>query len=156
MTSNNDECLSGQTIVVSVPYDQILFYLPFIQAAHGQKPCLNTFLLSAGLQPVEVERVDECALVVRVPGGMLKGAWEQSFRDSAAPLEQGYTLQLPGFSVTVTALTDDGLPAEMRYVFNKPLEDRSLKWVTWSDEGFIPFVLPAADETIKVKPGPVF
>ena len=147
---HNDECHSGQTIVVSVPYDQILFYLPFIRAADGEKPCLNTFLLSAGLQPVGVERVDERTLVVRVPSGMLKGAWEQSFRDSAAPLEKGYTLQLPGFSVTVTALTNDGLPAEMRYVFNKPLKDRSLKWLTWSDDGFIPFVLPAVGETVRL------
>ena len=151
-----DECLSGQTIVVSIPYEQILFYLPFIRAADGEKPCLNTFLLSAGLQPVEVQRVNERTLVVRVRSGMLKRAWEQFFRDSTAPLEKGYTLQLPGFSATVTALTDDGLPAEMRYVFNKPLEDRSLKWVTWSDDGFIPFVLPAAGETIKVKQVTIF
>jgi hypothetical protein len=142
-----DECLAGQTIIVSVPYDQMLFYLHFIRAADGQNPCLNTFLLSAGLQPVEVQRVDERALVVRVPGGMLKGAWEQSFRDCTAPLEQGYTLQLPGFSVTVTALTDDGLPAEIRYEFNKPLEDSSLRWVTWSGDGFIPFNLPAPSQT---------
>jgi hypothetical protein len=87
---------------------------------------------------------------------MLKRTWEQFFRDSASPLEKGYTLQLPGFSATVTALTDDGLPAEMRYVFYKPLEDRSLRWVTWSDEGFIPFVLPAAGETIKLKPTAIF
>jgi hypothetical protein len=147
---HNYNCLSGQTIVVSVPYDQILFYLPFIRAADGEKPCLNTFLLSAGLQPMEVEREDELTLVVRARSGMLKGEWDQSFRDSAAPLEKGYTLQLPCFSVTVTALTDDGLPAEMRYVFNKPLEDRSLKWVTWSDNGFIPFTLPDPGETVRM------
>ena len=59
-------------------------------------------------------------------------------------------LNAAGFSVTVTALTDDGLPAEMRYVFNKPLKDRSLKWLTWSDDGFIPFVLPAVGETVRL------
>jgi hypothetical protein len=148
----NDDCLSGQTIIVSVPYDQMLFYLPFIRAAHGQPSCLNTYLLSAGLQPVEVQRADERTLVIRIQNGMLKGAWEQSFRDSAAPLEKGYTRQLPGFSATVTALSDGGLPAEIRYVFNKQLEDHSLRWVTWSDKGFVPFVLPAPGKTVRVNP----
>jgi hypothetical protein len=152
----NDECLSGQTLVVNITYEQILFFIPFIRAANGQNPCLNTFLLSAGLEPVEVQRVNDRTLVVRIRGGMLRRTWEQFFRDSASPLEKGYTLQLPGFSATVTALTDDGLPAELQYIFNKPLEDRSLKWLTWSDDGFIPFVLPAAGETIKVKPAPIF
>jgi hypothetical protein len=148
----NDQCFSGQTIVVSIPYDQMLFYLNFIRAANGQALCLNTFLLSAGLQPLEVQRVNERTLVVRCASGMLKGAWEQSFRDSAAPLEKGYTLQLPGFSVTVTALSDGGLPAEIRCLFNKPLEDASLRWVTWSDDGFIPFTLPTPGETVRMNP----
>jgi hypothetical protein len=148
----NDKCFSGQTIVVSIPYDQMLFYLNFIRAANGQALCLNTFLLSAGLQSLEVQRVNERTLMVRFESGMLKGAWEQSFRDSAAPLEKGYTLQLPGFSVTVTALSDGGLPAEIRYLFNKPLEDASLRWVTWSDDGFIPFTLPALGETVRMNP----
>jgi len=148
----NDKCFSGQTIVISIPYDQMLFYLNFIRAANGQALCLNTFLLSAGLQPLEVRRVNERTLMVRFESGMLKGSWEQSFRDSAAPLEKGYTLQLPGFSVMVTALSDGGLPAEIRYLFNKPLEDASLRWVTWSDDGFIPFTLPAFGETVRVNP----
>ena len=70
-------------------------------------------------------------------------------------LKKGYTLQLPGFSVTVTALSDGGLPAEIRYLFNKPLEDASLRWVTWSDDGFIPFTLPAPGETVRVNPLPL-
>jgi hypothetical protein len=117
---------------------------------------LNTFLLSAGLEPVEVQRVNDRTLVVRIRNGMLRRTWEQFFRDSASPLAKRCALQLPGFSATVNALTDDGLPAELQYIFNKPLEDRSLKWLTWSDDGFIPFVLPAAGETIKVKPAPIF
>ena len=152
IVSHNDECQSGQTIAVSVPYDQMLFYLHFIRAANGQNPCLNTFLLSAGLQPLEVQRINERTLLVRFKSGMLKGAWEQSFRDSAALLEKGYSLKLSDITVTVTALTDDGLPAEIRYEFNKPLEDSSLRWVTWSDEGFIPFTLPAPGETVRVNP----
>jgi hypothetical protein len=87
---------------------------------------------------------------------MLRRTWEQFFRDSASPLAKGYTLQLPAFSVTVNSLTDDGLPAELQYVFSKPLEDRSLRWLTWSVEGFIPFVLPTTGETIKVMPAAIF
>jgi len=148
----NDDCLSGQNIIVSVPYDQMLFYLHFIRAANGQNPCLNTFLLSAGLRPLEVQRVDERTLMVRFESCMLQGSWEQSFRDSATPLEKGYTLELPAFSVTVTALSNGGLPAAIRYLFKRPLEDPVYRWVIWSDNGFIPFALPAPGETVRVNP----
>jgi hypothetical protein len=151
----NNQCFSGHTIVVNITYEQLLFFIPFIRAADGQNPCLNTFLLSAGLEPVEIQRVNDRTLVVHIRNGMLRRTWEQFFRDSASPLAKGHTLQLPPFSITVNALTDDGLPAELQYIFNKSLDDHSLKWLTWSDDGFIPFVLPAVGETIKVKPVPI-
>ncbi|MCX5896104.1 MAG: hypothetical protein NTZ51_09790 [Proteobacteria bacterium] len=146
----------GRLVVVNVPSDLMLFYLPFIRAADGQSTNLRTFLLSAGMMTLEAQRVDDRTLVVRLNDGLLAGVWNQFFRDPVAPLKKGYTLKLSDLSVTVTGVTDTGLPAEIRYEFTVPLEDDSLRWVTWSEYGFIPFALPSPGETVRMKPLSMF
>jgi hypothetical protein len=149
--------LPEQIVVVNVPSDLMLFYLPFIRAASGQSTRLNIFLLSAGLMPIEVQRINDRTLVVRLNDGLLARSWYQYFRDpTAAPLERGYTLTLRNCSITVTGVTDTGLPSEITYEFAVPLEDSSLRWVTWSEKGFIPFALPSPGKTVRVKKVKVF
>ena len=144
--------LPEQIVVVNVPSDLMLFYLPFIRAASGQGTRLNIFLLSAGLMPIDVQRTNDRTVVVRLNDGLLAGSWYQAFRDPVdAPLEKGYTLTLHDCSITVTGVTDTGLPSEIKYEFTVPLEDSSLRWVTWCEQGFIPFALPSPGETVRVK-----
>jgi hypothetical protein len=142
-----------QIVVVNVPSDLMLLCLPFVRAAAGQDTKLNTFLLSAGWRSTaDVQRINDRTLVVRLNDGLLAGMWFQAFRDpSAAPVEKGYTLKLDNCSIVVTGVTDTGLPSEIKYEFTVPLEDSSLRWVTWSEEGFIPFALPAPGKTVKIK-----
>lgn len=149
--------LPEQIVVVNVPSDLMLFYLPFIRAAAGQGTGLNIFLLSAGLMPIDVQRTNDRTVVVRLNDGLLAGSWFQAFRDpAAAPLEKGYTLSLHNCSITVTGVTDTGLPSEIKYEFTVPLEDNSLRWVTWSEQGFIPFALPSPGETVRLKQSVLF
>jgi len=37
--------------------------------------------------------------------------------------------------------------AEVRFRFSVPLEDSSLRWMTWEGRGYEPFVIPAVGET---------
>jgi len=144
--------LPEQIVVVNVPSDLMLFYLPFIRAASGQGTALDIFLLSAGMMPIEVQRTNDRTVAVRLNDGLLSGSWYQVFRDpAAAPLKKGYTLTLPICSISVTGVADTGLPSEITYEFTVPLEDSSLRWVTWSEQGFIPFALPSPGETVKIK-----
>jgi hypothetical protein len=143
--------LHEQIVIVNVPSDLMLFYLPFVRAASGQSTGLHTFLLSAGLMQIEVQRINDRTVVLRLSNGLLAGAWNQVFRDSAAPIKKGAALKLANCSLAVTGVTDTGLPAEIKYEFTVPLEDSSLRWVTWSERGFIPFALPSPGETVRVK-----
>lgn len=48
----------------------------------------------------------------------------------------------------VTAITDDGRPAEAVFHFAAALEDPSLRWLQWENGVYVPFVLPAVGETL--------
>ncbi len=47
----------------------------------------------------------------------------------------------------ITAPVDEGRAAEVRFRFSVPLEDSSLRWMTWVGRGYEPFVIPAVGET---------
>ena len=143
--------LPEQIVIVNVPSDLMLFYLPFIRAASGQSTSMHTFLLSAGLMQIEVQRINDRTVVLRLSNGLLAGSWNQVFRDSGAPIKKGAAWKLANCSLAVTGVTDTGLPSEIKYEFTVPLEDSSLRWVTWSERGFIPFALPSPGETVRVK-----
>ena len=145
---------SARIIVVNVPSDIMLFHIPFIRAAAGRNDSPRTFLLSAGLIPVELQRVNDQTLVVRMPDGLLTGVWNQFFRSSGEPIAKGLPLKFSDVTVTVTGLTETGLPAEIKYEFAGPLEDHALTLVTWSEHGFVPFTLPRPGQTVTLQPLP--
>lgn len=64
----------------------------------------------------------------------------------------GHTVHLTGLTIQVTAVTEDGRPAEATFRFTVPLEDGSLRWVAWQEGSFAPFNLPGVGEKI-VLPG---
>jgi len=99
-----------------------------------------------------MQRLDDHTLVVRTPDGLLAGVWNQFFRDPGEPVVKGRPLKFSDLSVTVTGVTDAGLPAEIKYEFIRPLEDHFFSWVTWSERGFIPFTLPHPGETVTLQP----
>ena len=63
----------------------------------------------------------------------------------------GQRVELTGMTVTVTALTEDGRPAEAAFRFSVPLEDTSLRWLNWKDDMFQPFAPPAVGETVVLR-----
>ncbi len=140
-------------VVVSLPSDLMLFYVPFIRAAAGQDSRLRTLLLSAGSMPVTIQRVNDRTLAIRyLDDGLFAGLWSQVFRDAGEPLKQGVLQKLDLCSVMVTRVNDGGLPSEITFEFAVPLEDESLHWVIWSDTGFRPFRPPASGVTVMIKP----
>jgi hypothetical protein len=80
---------------------------------------------------------------------------DKFFRGDAFPMDLGHQVALTGMRVEVTALTPDGRPSEARLEFDRPLEDRSLRWLRWNWETgtYVPFTPPAIGQTAVV-PGP--
>ena len=51
-------------------------------------------------------------------------------------------------TIEITAVTDDGRPAEAAFHFTPKLKSPFLRWLRWEDGVYVPFVLPAEGETV--------
>jgi hypothetical protein len=126
-------------------------------------------VLGSSIHGVAVERPAERALLIRPEGGFLVphgqalagrahgqpildvryvlSLLDGLYRESAA-MRLGEKVHLPGLTVEVTALTDDGRPAEARFSFDRDVEDPSFVWLRWEDGVYVPFTLPAVGEQV--------
>ncbi len=57
---------------------------------------------------------------------------------------------LTGMTVTVTAPTGDGRPAEATFQFDVPLESPSLLWLCFRGDDFEPFTPPAVGREVAI------
>ena len=72
---------------------------------------------------------------------------DQLYRDNS-PMTVGQRIGLIGVTVEITALTDDGRPAEAAFHFLTKLENPLFRWLQWQDDGYAPFDLPAVGQTV--------
>lgn len=139
-------------VFVNVPSSLMIGYLPHIRQALGY-PSLpdRRWLLSADFCSLEVYRNDDRTLTLRPENGFFASPWARTFRNGKIPFNKGEARKLPGLLITVTEITGDGRPAEVRYEFDVPLEDSSLRWLVWTADGFVPFSLPLPGKAVLVK-----
>ncbi len=64
----------------------------------------------------------------------------------------GQRLDLGYGVVEITAITEDGRPAEATYRFDRVLESRLFRWIQWEDGAYASFQLPAVGETVTLPP----
>lgn len=135
---------AGQRIVViNTPMDMLAATTPLFRIAEGSKLPEAWWCLTAGLDEVDVKRVDSKTIALRQEGGFLQKPWSQVFRRADAfPLVLGHTVQLDGMKAQVTELRADGRPAEVRFTFDVALEDESLRFLTWDSGNYVDFHVP--------------
>jgi len=145
--------LAGRTlVVVNAPdYLATVTDLLIVGRLEGSAVPARARALSAGPEPVEIARLDQRTMRVRVPGGLYRGFLGRLFRDPRRPLAPGARVELSDLSVEIAASTGDGRPAEMIFRFAVPPEDPSLVWVAWQDGRYVPFTPPAIGDTVTVK-----
>ena len=97
-------------------------------------------------QEIIVEREDERTLILRFEEGLFALPMERMFRGRRRPFEVGDTYPLTGFAARVLEGTEEGRPLVVQFQFAEPLEDDSLRWVSWGRGGFVPFALPRIGE----------
>ena len=56
-------------------------------------------------------------------------------------------------TVEITALTEDDRPAEATFRFDRPLEDPSLCWLCYRENGFEPFTPPGVGASVELRTG---
>jgi hypothetical protein len=71
-------------------------------------------------------------------------------RDPRRPPGLGETIELGAASIRVTTSMPDGRPREIEVRLRQPLASDELVWMQWSEDGYAPFRLPAAGESVVV------
>lgn len=144
-----DSAIAEQDLVfVNPPSALFPMYLAFDRSMSNQPAPAHVRSLASGSVPLAVTRIDERTLQIRPEGGFITGPIEHAYRSADEPMALGHKVELTGLTIEVTALTDDGRPAEVTFRFAVPLEDESLRWLEYDDEeGYVPYRPPAVGET---------
>ncbi|MEP7010977.1 MAG: hypothetical protein ABJC13_11690 [Acidobacteriota bacterium] len=141
-----------QDVYVLNPPDYLmnLSYVPSIlQYQHRALPH-RVRGLAAGPVALSVDRLDGRTLRLSSPEGFFRGPLGRLFRSETRPLRAGDRVDLPGVSVQVLGVTLDGAPSYAEFVFDRPLEDPSLRFLIWKGEGYAPFPLPRVGERVEI------
>lgn len=156
-------------LLVSSPTYASFAYSALTRLLNGRPYLSRTLVLGSGTRPIELHRPDERTLRLRPAGGFLAAtgalrpgheveqllfdqrrailALDWLYRDST-PMTPGRQINLLGATAEITAVTDDGRPAEVAFRFATKLESRLFRWMRWDDGAYVPFTLPAVGQTI--------
>jgi hypothetical protein len=137
-------------MLVNAPIAMAAGYVPIMRTLDGQPVPRHVRALSASWSPVELNRLDERTLVVRPEWGYLSSPIDTLARGLGHPMSLGQRVELTGVTIEVTALTDDGRPAEATCRFEVPLEDPSLRWLQWRDGAFVEFRPPDVGKSVRL------
>jgi len=170
-TTPSDEAVTRQTLIYANSMSALADVMCVQTRLYRKERVPARILrLSPSAAPATLVRTGERTLVVRPRGGYLppQGAWYDAgrgpafsplyvlrsmdglFRSEEHPLRLGDRVELTAATVEVTALTDDGRPAEATFRFRVPLEDDSLRWLVHRGLGCEPFTPPAVGQSVDV------
>ncbi len=169
----NYESLAGKDIVLVNPIlSPLSAYVITNQLLHDQIPPSYFRTLASGIDPLEIERVDEYTLRIHPqqgyypPAGPLPGRkdnwkyhihfanliWncEHLIRSNIQPALLGQTISLTGLTITISKITPDKRIGEATFRFAVPLEDPSLHWIYWNAKTwkYERFILPDIGTTM--------
>jgi hypothetical protein len=143
-TVPSDKLIEDQDLVLVNPPDYLLFAsnIGTLKILEGKSFPKRIRALGVGSIPMELIRVDERTLNVRISGGLFADPLGRLFRAKDDPMKVGEEVQLTGMNVHVTKLTENGDPQEVVFRFSVPLEDSSLRWLKWKEGIYVPFTPP--------------
>ena len=90
-------------------------------------------------------------LQIRFPDGFFPTAFSRFVRSPNERFSPGQHFELPRLSIVVEALDPQGDPEQV-YEFPVPLEDPSLRWMSWQDGAYVPWTAPAVGQTERFSP----
>ncbi len=140
-------------VIVNAPSALHACCLPIQRGLNGLPVPRYTRVLASGMPSVMIRRPARNVLIVRPEKGYLGWIADRLFRDTQHSLGLGERVELTGMTVEVTALTEDGRPAEAAFRFAVPLEDASLNWLCYRSHAFEPFTPPTVGESVEIRIG---
>ncbi len=108
--------------------------------------------LYAGAGKVEVERIDERTLEMRVEGGWARTPLEGIFASKSAMPHPGVPQVLGPMQITVREAEPDGRPRAVQFRFPDPLETPSRLWLEWRGTALHAWQPPPIGETRVLEP----
>lgn len=141
------EGLDGRDLViVNAPNPASFLYEPFFRAAHSQTLPRALRVLAPGFDAVEVVRTAANALTVRSVADSLFDCQREGeridfvffyrflsdVRGPGHPLREGDRVRLDRMIAEVLAVDAAGLPRQVAFEFDVPLDDVSLRWLWWN------------------------
>jgi len=166
MVLGSIECLpSDDLVVVNAPNPIAFLYDPYESAYEGRSLPRAIRMLAPGFGPIEVVRMDARRLVLKSVSESFfdcrRGkSMDYAFfyrclsdvRGAGHPFHVGQRISLPRLDVEILAVDERGLPLELAFTFDVPLEDASLKWLywNWGKKRYKAFDVPAIGETMRL------
>ena len=145
----NDPDIARQELIIVNPPDQLSPLLFWSVGATERKRPGSMRVLSGAPVPVEVYRIDENSIRVRISGGLFKDVFGRLFRSlKEDPIGVNQEFHVPGMTARVTAMNKKNGPEEIVYRFSAPLEDKSFKWLQWKDYGYKVFLPPPVGKSV--------
>ncbi len=149
------ESLAGRTVVAVNSPSFLLNAYGFMLPRWGRDAAARLGrTLATGSDPVHVHRPDRFTLVIRPELGFLREATTLLVRGPAHPMRVGETVDVGGMTAEVLELNAEGRPAEVRFRFERPLEDPSFYWVGFVGTAFEEIRLPEPGESMVIAGGP--
>ena len=149
----SDPQIASQDLVLINPPDHIYLVtaISTVKRLENLPTPRHMRALSTG-GTLEVTRVGPRSLRVRFPGGFFPTAFSRYVRSPNERFSVGQHFDLPGLSAMVEALGAQGDPEQVLYEFPVPLEDSSLRWMSWHDGVYVPWTPLAIGQTERFSP----
>jgi hypothetical protein len=135
--------------VVLLTSPDTIFFAYALMTRIFEEPALHYRLLTlaGGSRRVTVRRDGDRTLLVTVDRGAYRRGTELLMRRPDAPMPAGTRVSLTGVTVDVRHALPDGVPDEIAFRFDVPLDSPSLAWRAWDGRTLVPASPPRPGET---------
>ena len=150
----SDPEIATQDLIVVNPPEHVYLVTAIVavKPMQGLPTPRHIRVLANGKSGMRVRRTDERSLEVELLAGLFPDPFSRYFRSDDLRLEPGQRVELTGFSAEVLKVDAGGDPIEVRYRFDRPLEDQALRWVRWEGTGYVDWRPPPVGSSVTVPP----
>jgi hypothetical protein len=133
----NDEGEGLRVVVLCASDPMTLLYPPSMREHAGHPRPAAWWVLSMTPGHHELRRVSDRAFELRpLRRAMLRGVFEQLFHRPPPVFAAGTRIELSGLMTQVLETDAEGFPTAVRFTFDRPLEDPSLRFVLATASGY--------------------
>jgi hypothetical protein len=146
------EGVADKTVVLlNPPTDEFGIYMAHHRRVRGGVMPEHLRWLANGDSDLMVTRIDANSIKVRPSLGFLPPGSFGTLRAPDYKSHVGDVVTLKDSTITITAVTPDGRPAEVLVKFDSQLDSEKFVWLRWNNrEGFEPFSLPNVGHSLLV------